>query len=142
MTSSALYLIDTSGLFRILGKPLRERWHQQINNGIIALCPVVELEFLYSARSLADRLEKQELLRELFSWVPMPDQVFERAQKLQQQLTESGLHRSAGAVDLLVAATAEREGLIVLHDDRDYEAVSRITGLPVKRIVSPLASDG
>jgi predicted nucleic acid-binding protein len=37
-------------------------------------------------------------------------------------------------VDLLIAATAERHGLTVLHDDRDYEAISRVTGLPVQRV--------
>ncbi|TJZ39874.1 PIN domain nuclease [Streptomyces piniterrae] len=137
--SSALFLIDTSALFRIFQTPVWKQWNEQLTAGIIAVCPAVELEFLYSAQSLADRLKKQDLLREVFSWVPMPDQVFEQAQKLQQELTESGQHRSAGAVDLLVAATAEREGLIVLHDDRDYEAVSRITGLQVKRVVEPTA---
>jgi predicted nucleic acid-binding protein len=132
--SSSLYLIDTSALFRIFQKPHRELWAEQLTAGLIAVCPVVELEFLYSARSLADRLEKQELLRSAFTWVPVPERAFARAQEMQQALTESGQHRSAGAVDLLVAATAEREDLIVLHDDRDYEAVSRVTGLPVKRV--------
>ncbi|MFR9673452.1 hypothetical protein [Streptomyces sp. TR06-5] len=36
---------------------------------------------LHSARSLSDRLEKQRLLRSLFSWVPVPEQAFERAQR-------------------------------------------------------------
>lgn len=134
--SSALYLIDTSAVFRIFQKPVREQWAEQINAGIIAVCPSVELEFLCSARSLADRLEKQRLLRSLFSWVPMPDRVFERADEIQEKLTELAQHRSAGAIDLLTAVTAEREGLIVLHDDRDFEAVSRVTGLPVKRVVT------
>lgn len=132
--SSSTFLIDTSALFRVLQKPFRERWAEQLTAGIIAVCPAVELEFLYSARSLADRLEKQALLRTVFSWVPMPDRAFERAEELQQVLTETGHHRSAGAVDLLIAATAEREGLTVLHDDRDYEALSRLTGLPVRRL--------
>ncbi|RKN07875.1 PIN domain nuclease [Streptomyces radicis] len=135
--SSCLYLIDTSAVFRILQKQVRDDWSSALTAGIIAVCPAVELEVLYSARSLADRSKKRELLRALFAWVPMPEAAFERAQELQQTLTESGLHRSAGAIDLLVAATAEREGLIVLHDDRDYEAVSRVTGLPVKRVVHP-----
>jgi hypothetical protein len=43
-------------------------------------------------------------------------------------------HGSASAVDLIVAVTAERHGLTVLHDDRDYEAISRVTGLPVQRV--------
>jgi predicted nucleic acid-binding protein len=57
--SPALYLIDTSGLFRILQDKLRQAWSDQLTAGVIAICPVVELEFLYSARSLADRLEKR-----------------------------------------------------------------------------------
>ena len=64
--------------------------------------PVVELEFLYSARSLADRLEKQRLLRDLFGWVAMPDRAYDRAGEIQQRLTETGQHHSAGHVDILI----------------------------------------
>ena len=130
--SSALFLIDTSGLFRILQRGVREVWADHLAAGVIAVCPVVELEFLYSARSLADRLEKQRLLREVFSWVPMSDRGFERASEVQQRLTESGGHRSAGPVDLLIAATAEKEQLTVLCDDKDYRTVAAITGQPVR----------
>lgn len=132
--SSALYLIDTSGLFRILQGELRKAWSDQLVAGVIATCPIVELEFLYSARSLADRLEKRQLMHDLFSWVPMPAGAYERADELQQMLTESGAHRSAGPVDLLIAATAERERLTVLCDDHDYQTIARITGQPVKLV--------
>ena len=134
--STARFLIDTSGLFRILQKEHRTAWSDFLAAGVIAVCPVVELEFLFSARSLADRLRKQQLLREVFTWVPMSERAFERAERVQQQLTERGTHRSAGPVDLLVAATAERSGLIVLSDDKDYETVSAITGQPVRRVTS------
>jgi len=130
----ALYLIDTSGLFRILQDELRQAWSEQLAAGVIAVCPVVELEFLYSARSLADRLEKQRLLHDLFGWVPMSDRCFDRATEVQQLLTETGSHRSAGPLDLLVAATAERERLIVLCDDHDFKTVAAVTGQPVRLI--------
>ncbi len=130
----AIYLIDTSGLFRILQAELRKAWSDQLAAGVIAVCPVVELEFLWSARSLADRLEKQRLIGELFGWVPMHDRAYERARDIQQALTERGTHRSAGAVDLLIAATAERERLIVLCDDRDYLSVAAVTGQAVKLV--------
>lgn len=130
----ALYLIDTSGLFRILQDKLRQAWSDHLAAGVIATCPVVELEFLYSARSLADRLEKLRLLRALFGWVPMGDHAWERAAEVQQLLTESGKHRSAGAVDLLIAATAEREQLTVLCDDRDFVTVAALTGQPVRLV--------
>lgn len=132
--SSDLYLIDTSGLFRILQDKLRQAWSDQLAAGVIATCPVVELEFLYSARSLADRLEKQRLLHDLFGWVPMNDSAWQRAEEVQQLLTETGTHRSAGPVDLLIAATAERERLIVLCDDHDFESVAGVTGQPVKLV--------
>jgi predicted nucleic acid-binding protein len=132
--SPALYLIDTSGLFRILQSGLRKAWSDHLAAGVIAICPIVELEFLFSARSLADRLEKQQLLHDLLGWVPMPDRAYERAAEIQQLLTETGAHRSAGPVDLLIAATAERERLIVLCDDRDYQTIARVTGQPVRLV--------
>lgn len=130
----ALYLIDTSGLFRILQAELREAWSEQLAAGVIAVCPIVQLEFLYSARSLADRLEKQRLMRDLFGWVPMSAGAYDRAHEVQQTLTEAGAHRSAGAINLLVAATAERSRLTILCDDHDYLTVARATGQPVKLV--------
>ncbi|MDQ1289076.1 MAG: hypothetical protein QG622_2642 [Actinomycetota bacterium] len=112
-------------------------WADFLSAGVIAICPVVELEFLYSARSLADRVDKQRLLTQVFPWVPMADRAFERAQEVQETLTRRGEHRSAGAVDLLIAATAERHQLIVLTQDRDFETVASVTGQPVRRITTP-----
>ena len=133
--SAALYLIDTSALFRIFDAGVRDAWADAIAAGVIAVCPIVELEFLYSARSLADRLEKQRLMRDLFSWIPMYEGAFERAGEVQQSLTETGQHRSAGAVDLLIAATAERERLVILCDDHDYRTVANITGQAVRFVM-------
>jgi predicted nucleic acid-binding protein len=129
-----LYLIDTSGVFRILQGELRKAWSDQLAAGVIAICPIVELEFLYSARSLADRLEKQRLIRDLFGWVTMHEGAYERAGEVQQLLTETGTHRSAGPVDLLIAATAERERLTVLCDDHDFQTLAAVTGQPVKLV--------
>jgi predicted nucleic acid-binding protein len=131
----AIYLIDTSGMFRILQAELRKAWSDQLAAGVIAICPIVELEFLYSARSLADRLEKQRLIHDLFGWVAMHEGAYERAGEVQQLLTETGRHRSAGPVDLLIAATAERERLTVLCDDHDFETVAAVTGQAVKLVI-------
>ncbi len=46
--------------------------------------------------ALADRLEKQRLLRELFGWVAIHEGGWERARDVQQALTEAGQHRSGG----------------------------------------------
>ena len=132
--SSGIYLIATSGLFRILQDELRQAWAEELAAGVIAVCPVVELEFLYSARSLADRLEKKRLLRTVFGSVPMAERAFERAEAVQQMMTEVGKHNSAGPVDLLIAATAEQARLTVLCDDRDFDVVASVTGQPVRAV--------
>jgi len=127
------YLIDTSALVRLFrnGQP-RARWEQQITAGLVAVCPVVELELLYSARSKADRDELVELLRTAFGWVAIPERVFDRGAEIQAALTARGAHRSAGPVDLLVAATAELHALVLLHYDRDFERVAEVTGQPTQ----------
>lgn len=134
--SVARFLIDTPGLARILQKEHRAVWADFLSAGVIAVCPVVELEFLYSARSLADRLDKQRLLGQVFAWVPMADRAFERAAEVQEALTRRSEHRSAGTVDLIIAATAERHQLIVLSEDRDFETVAAVTGQPVRRVTA------
>jgi predicted nucleic acid-binding protein len=45
--------------------------------------------------------------------------------------------RAVGLPDLLVAAVAERERVIVLHYDGDYDLVAQITGQPMKWVVPP-----
>ncbi|MDQ2811307.1 MAG: PIN domain nuclease [Actinomycetota bacterium] len=132
--SPAIYLIDTSGLFRILQGELRLLWAEELAAGVIAVCPVVELEFLYSARSLGDRLEKKRLLSTVFGWVPMGERAYQRAAAVQQLMTEVGQHRSAGPIDLLVAATAEQAHLTVLYEDRDFETVASVTRQRVRLV--------
>ncbi|MGK5521886.1 PIN domain nuclease [Micromonospora sp. URMC 107] len=127
------YLVDTSALVRLLRDPdTQARWEQPLTAGLLAVCPLVELEFLYSARSLTDRRWLGDRLRTVFSWVGMPDRIYERAAEIQDQLTARGTHRSAGAVDLLIAATAEHQGLSLLHYDRDFDQIAEVTGQPVR----------
>jgi predicted nucleic acid-binding protein len=47
---------------------------------------------------------------------------------VQEALTERGQHRSAGPVDLMVAAAAELQGLTLLRRDRDFERIAAVTG--------------
>jgi predicted nucleic acid-binding protein len=51
---------------------------------------------------------------------------------VQGELTTKGQHRSAGPVDLVVAATAELHGLTLLHHDRDFGVIARVTGQPFR----------
>ncbi|MFF5292876.1 PIN domain-containing protein [Paractinoplanes globisporus] len=71
----------------------------------------------------------------------MPDRIYERAQNVQEGLTERGTHRSPGPVDLLVAATAEAHGLTLLHYDRDFVQVAEVTGQRVRWLADPGSID-
>lgn len=136
--SDLSYLIDTSAAVRLLSSDAYdEDWGQVLDNGLVALCDLTELEILFSARGRADREGIQEELRQLFSWTLMPDGIYQRAREVQQLLTDNGEHRSAGPVDLLVAATAELAGLTLLHHDRDFETVARRTGQSTVWLAEP-----
>ena len=135
--NAAVFLIDTSALARILKEPARSRWEKPLVEGLIARCPVTEIEFLYSARNAEDRDELIGDLEALFGWTPLDDRAVTRAWSVQRELTAKGLHRSAGAVDLLVAATAELQGLTVLHYDNDFETIASVTGQPTQWLMPP-----
>lgn len=133
----AKYLIDTSALGRLMREDGNEHgWDRAAEAGLIALCSVVELEYLFSSRSWDDRQQDERDLALLFGWVPMDDRMFRRATEVQEALTRRGEHRSAGPVDLLVAATAELHDLTLLHRDNDFDCVAAVTGQPLVRMGS------
>jgi len=127
--NAAEFLIDTSALAR-LTRPDAESfgWDQAVAAGLIAVCPITELEFFYSARSAADRERGIDDMRSLFGWVPVTERAYDRAWTVQGELTAKGQHRSAGPVDLVVAAAAELQGLTLLHRDHDFEHIAAVTG--------------
>lgn len=129
----AQFLIDTSALTRLMRQGAGSfGWDQAAAAGLIALCPITELEFFYAARSAADRERGISDTRSLFGWVPVHDGAFARAWEVQGELTGRGQRPCAGPVDLVVAATAELHGLTLLHHDRDFDVIARVTGQPVR----------
>jgi predicted nucleic acid-binding protein len=107
-------------------------WDQAVAAGLVAVCPITELEFFYSGRSAADRARGIEDMREAFSWVPVPGRAFARAWEVQGDLTARGQHRGPGPVDLVVAAAAELSGLTLLHHDHDFDVIAGVTGQAVR----------
>ncbi len=136
--SQVQYLVDMSAFARLVSNDgVAEAWRQQVTAGLLAVCPATELEILYTARSRSDRDRLRRLLGESFLWVAMPERAFERAAEVQSAMTDRGTHRSAGAVDLLVAATAESHQLTLLHYDADFVAVAEVTGQSVRWVAEP-----
>jgi predicted nucleic acid-binding protein len=62
---------------------------------------------------------------DLYPDVAVPKTAGRWISSVQYQMARAGQHRSASAVDLIIAATAAHHGLTVLHDDSDYRTVAR-----------------
>lgn len=58
----------------------------------------------------------------------------ERAVEVQLLLADRRRHRALSIPDLLIAAAAELAGLTVLHVDRDFDVIARVTGQVVERL--------
>lgn len=103
--------------------------------GSLFLCPVGELEQLYSARSATDYDALQTDLRDTFEIVSAPHDLFERALNLQRDLAHHhGMWHRTPIPDLLVACTALHHGLGIVHVDRDFERIAEVRPLVVRRL--------
>lgn len=121
-----IYVLDTSALVRLLRDPkLQGAWHDAIDAEAIASCYPQRAEFLYSARDAAEYDEIAEMFADLYPDAAVPKNAGRWISAVQYQMARAGHHRSASAIDLIIAATAAHHGLTVLHDDADYCIVAR-----------------
>ncbi|GGS53422.1 ribonuclease VapC21 [Planobispora rosea] len=134
------YLIDKSALARYPKPKVRAVIEPLHNAGVLAVCGAVELEVLHSARS---RLDAERIRDEMrgFDWLPTPDEAWDRALDVQTQLIARGSWKALSVSDLIIAATAERHGAVVLHYDGDYDMIARVTGQPVRWVVAAGTAD-
>jgi predicted nucleic acid-binding protein len=94
---------------------------------------VIDLEVGFSARSGADH---SVLLgqRKYLPRARINQETFDRALEVQGILASRGHHRVA-IPDLLIAACAEENELTVVHYDKDFDTISRVTGQPASWVV-------
>lgn len=114
---------------------VNDRLAPNLRSGQVATCSVVELEVFYSAQNVKDLRETRERRKSL-PLVGMDQFDFDRAADVMEELARRGRHRSVGLPDLLIAACAERAGLIVLHYDSDFDAIASVTGQPAEWVVA------
>ena len=129
------WLIDTSALVRLGASPDANRWAERIERGLVRISTVTRLEVGFSARSGPDL--RAAVRRPPLSAMPaehLTPTIEERAVEVQMLLADRGQHRAPAIPDLLIAATAELAGLVVLHDDKDSALIAGITGQPHERL--------
>ena len=137
----ARYLADKSVWARVGRPTVRAAFTPYVDRGLVGTCAVIDLEILYSARTGAEH-EHFRAQRTAFEYFPMNDEIAQRAIEVQGLLARLTQHRSVSIPDLLIAATAERHSLTVLHYDGDYQRIAAITGQPVEWIVPRGTADG
>ena len=141
MIPAGLFLVDTSALARVANAAIGDRLRDLGVRGLLASCPTIDLEVLYSARSPDEYLAIAARRRDAFTELPLRAEIGHRAREVQAQLARTSQHRAAGVADLLSAATAEYYGATVLHYDADFESIAAVTRQPTEW-VAPAGSAG
>jgi predicted nucleic acid-binding protein len=136
----ARYLADKSVWARLPKPAVHAALAPLVDRGLVGTCAIIDLEILYSARTGAEH-ERHRAGRAGFDYFPLTDEIAQRAVEVQGLLAQTAEHRSVSIPDLLIAATAERHGLTVLHYDADFQRVAALTGQVVEWIVPPGTAD-
>ncbi len=135
MAAVARYLADTSVLARLHRPAVAAVLVPLIESGIVATCGVIESELGWATRSRTEFDQVRADRDAGYEWLATHDEDWRRALEVQATLWRTGHMRAVGLPDLLVAAVAERERVIVLHYDSDYDLIAQVTGQPMQWVV-------
>lgn len=101
------------------------------------ICPVGELEQLFSARSARDYDAQRDRIHDDYRVIAPPPDIFDRALRLQRDLAHHhGMWHCIPIPDLLNAETALYHDLGVLHVDGDFDCIAEVRPLVVRRLGS------
>lgn len=130
------WLIDKSALARLGGSVEASAWAERIQRGMVRIATVTLLEVGYSARDASDLdsgLRGPPVSSMSIEYLtPIAE---DRAVRVLALLADRGQHRAPSVPDLVIAAIAETAGLVVLHNDKDFDLIADITGQPVERLI-------
>lgn len=131
------WLIDKSALVRLGASADVDEWATRIERGLVRIATVTLLEVGYAART-AQQL-RAGLTGPPISFMPVEyatPAMEDRSVEVLTILSDRGHRRAPSIPDLLIASIAELAGLVVLHDDKDFELISEVTGQRVQRLAS------
>ncbi len=136
-------LFDTSALILAARLPaVADALREAIDGPGLAVTDVIVVEYLNGARNLpeydrfARALDAATLLRvEVSDW--------ERVRDTHRRLAAlgAGHQRAASIPDLIIAAVAERHGVLVVHYDEVYDRIAGVTGQPARWVVPRGSAD-
>ena len=124
-----LYLADTSAWNR--STATSERWAELLGANQLAICAPVRLELLSSVRTRAEYANLRDDLESLPE-LSLDGRAIALAERTQAALAANSQHRGPKVIDLLVAGVAEASSAILLHYDRHFDAIARVTRQPTE----------
>jgi len=120
------FLVDSSAVWRLQRQPeLTEAWNSSVLSGAVGSCEPQRSEFRRSARNVNEFDQMNQMFRDVYPDVPVPKSVWRWIDSAQHRLAGTGAVRTLSVVDLLICATAAARGLVIVHDDADYEIAER-----------------
>jgi predicted nucleic acid-binding protein len=129
----------------LIDKSAEVRWHEPsvaavldplLQVDALATCAVMDLEILFSARSGSEHT-KLARARSGFTYLETSDAMLRRAKELQSLLAKRGQHRAASIADLIISAVAEHHGATVLHYDKDFDLIAKVSRVDARWVVPP-----
>lgn len=127
------HLADTSVLTRLREPSVRDAITPLLEAGVLARSTMTDLEIGFSARNPEEWHTLVDAL-DICTRLDVEAQQFDHALEVQRALAGAG-YRGRKVPDLLIAATAERHHLTVLHYDADYDLIAEVTGQAVEWVV-------
>ena len=127
-----MILVDTSVWIEVFRKPGPLDLPAVVEFEEIVTClPVVQEVLQGFADERAYRLARDAMLALPMVESPVREDLFIEAVELYRAARRAGLTPRSGA-DCLIAACAVRHDLEVLHRDRDFDSLSRVSSLRVR----------
>jgi predicted nucleic acid-binding protein len=124
-----LLLVDTSVWIEVFRKPSRIHLDRVGDLDEIVTClPVLQEVLQGFGDDRAFRIARDAMFALPIVESPLPREVFEEAVGLYRSARRAGLTIRSG-VDCLIAACALRNGLEIVHVDRDYRLLTRVSAL-------------
>ena len=130
-----MILVDTSVLidfFRGGTHPKTEKFREILLNQIpFGITSMIYQEILQGAKDEAEFKNLKEYLSCQVFYTPEDETTsYEKAAKMYFDLRKKGITVSS-AIDCLIIQIAKESKLVLLHNDKDYEALVKISGVNV-----------
>lgn len=131
-----MYLVDTSVWVEVFRRPSRLSLSSVADLEELTTCLPVIQEVLQGFRDdRAFRIAREAMLAFPVVESPMTREVYEEAVQLYRSARRAGFGARSG-VDCLIAACALRNGLTVLHHDRDFDRLARSSTLRARDVLA------